>query len=161
MDGRLSPILLLLASAAALGAALIAQFGFGLEPCHLCTIQRMPYIFAFLVALAGSFEARDRRLRAWLLTVAALTFATNAGIAFFHIGVEAHWWESSCAGGESLSTTAGGLLAKLKAGKPAPACDSIPFALFGVSMAGMNLILSLALTLFAAAAARLTFKGAR
>lgn len=158
MGGRLSPAILLLASAAALGAALIAQFGFGLEPCHLCTIQRVPYAFAFLFALAGCLEGRDRRQRALLLMLAALAFATNAGFAFFHVGVEAHWWESSCAGGESLAKTAGGLLAKLKAGKAEPACDSVPFALFGISIAGMNLIGSLVLAAFAGLAARRTFQ---
>ena len=84
-----------------------------------------------------------------MLILAALAFATNAGFAFFHVGVEAHWWESACAGGESLAKSAGGLLAKLKAGKPEPACDSVPFALFGVSIAGMNLIGSLVLAAFA------------
>jgi disulfide bond formation protein DsbB len=153
MTARLPPIVLLLASIAALAAALVAQFGFGLEPCHLCTLQRIPYAFAILVALAAGLEG-DRRQRALLLGVCALIFATNLGLAFFHIGVERHWWESACAGGEGLSQSAGGLLAKLKAGKAAPACDSVPFRLFGISLAGLNLILSLVLTVYAAWAAR-------
>src|SRR5262245_50727050 len=137
MTGRLPPALLLLASIGAIAAVLIAQFGFGLEPCHLCTLQRIPYAFGILVALAALGESRDDRLRAVLLGVCALIFATGIGLAFFHIGVEQHWWESSCAGGESLSKSAGGLLAKLKAGKPPPACDSVPFEIFGISLAGL------------------------
>lgn len=154
MRQRTAPIILLLASLAALGAALVAQYGFGLEPCHLCTLQRMPYAFAALVAMAAAAEGRDARQRGWLLGLCALAFSSDAAIAFFHVGVEQHWWESACSGGESLSSSAGGLLAKLKQGKAEPACDSVPFALFGISLAGLNLILSLLLTAGAALAAR-------
>ncbi|HEY1722670.1 MAG TPA: disulfide bond formation protein B [Magnetospirillaceae bacterium] len=158
MTSRLPPILLLLASAAALAAVLIAQFGFGLEPCHLCTLQRVPYAFGLLVALAASLEGRDQRQRGMLLSVCALIFATNLGLAFFHIGVEQHWWESACAEAQKLSSNAGGLLARLKAGKAEPACDSVPFQIFGISLAGLNLIFSLVLTVYAALAARRTFQ---
>ena len=152
---RTAAILLVLAPLGALGAALIAQFGFGLEPCHLCTLQRLPFAFAAFVAILASVEGRDERLRAMLLAVVALTYATNAGIAFYHSGVEWHWWESACSGAQVLSGNAGGLLAKLKQGPEAPACDMVPFALFGVlSFAGMNLIFSPVLAAFAAWFAR-------
>lgn len=160
MTGRLPPALLLLASIGALAAVLIAQFGFGLAPCHLCTLQRIPYAFAILVALAALGERRDGRQRAVLLGLCALIFATNLGLAVFHIGVEQHWWESACAGAQKLSTNAGGLLAKLKAGKPEAACDSVPFEIFGISLAGLNLLLSLVLTVYAALAARRAFRSA-
>jgi len=159
MRPSLAPLPILLGSAAALGAALIAQYGLGLEPCHLCVIQRMPYGFVILAALAALAERRDARQRGFLLGLCALALATDAGVAFFHIGVEQHWWEASCTGGENLASSAGGLLARLKQGKPAPACDSIPFALFGVSLAGLNLIVSLVLTAFATIATRRTFAG--
>ena len=158
MTGRLPPLLLLFASIAALGAALIAQFGFEMEPCHLCTLQRLPHAFAILVALAALLEARDGRQRGVLLAILALIAASGAGLAFFHVGVEQHWWESACAEAEKLSSNAGGLLARLKAGKPAAACDSVPFELFGLSLAGLNLLLSLALTAYAALAARRAFQ---
>jgi disulfide bond formation protein DsbB len=159
MRQRRDPLLLLLASLAALGAALVAQYGFGLEPCHLCILQRMPYAFAVLVALAALAERRDANQRAFLLGVVALAFGVDAVIAFFHIGVEQHWWEAACSGGENLANSAGGLLAKLKQGKAEPACDSVPFALFGISLAGLNLILSLILTVYAVLATRRTWSG--
>ncbi len=161
MHRRFDPLLLLLACLAALAAALVAQYGFGLEPCHLCTLQRIPYAFAILFALAALAEGGNARQRALLLGLVALATGTDAALAFFHVGVEQHWWESACAGGESLSSSAGGLLAKLKQGKPAPACDSVPFALFGVSLAGLNLILSLVLTAYAAQATRRAWSGTR
>jgi len=159
MSGRAPALLLLAAAAGALGAALIAQFGFGLEPCHLCTLQRIPYAFAAIVAALAAIEA-DHRGRAMLLGLCGATFATGAGLAVFHVGVEAHWWESACSGGEKLADSASGLLAKLSAGKAAPQCDSVPFALFGVSIAGMNLIASLILALVSAQATRRAWRSA-
>jgi len=151
MSGRLGPLAIFAACVAALGAALVAQFGFGLEPCHLCTLQRLPYAFAALVL---ALPATDGRMRAMLLGLCAAIFLAGAGLALFHVGVEAHWWESACSGGEKLATSASGLLAKLSAGKAAPQCDSVPFELFGVSIAGMNLIASPILALFSVWAAR-------
>ena len=159
MRQRFAPLVLLLASLGALAVVLVLQYGFGLEPCHLCTLQRIPYGFVLLLALVALADGRDANLRGLLLGLAALAFAANAGIAFFHIGVERHWWEAACSGGENLATSAGSLLAHLRQGKAAPACDSVPFALFGLSLAGLNLIFSLVLTLFAAVATRRAFLG--
>ena len=153
-ERRYPPLALAAVSAVALAIVLVAQFGFALEPCHLCTLQRMPHLFALVVASMAAVEARDNRVMALLLGVLAAIYATDAGIAFFHVGVERHWWESACAGGDSLAKSATGLLSQLNQGQPAPACDSVPFELFGVSIAGMNLIVSAILAVFSARAAR-------
>jgi len=160
-SGRRPSLLLILVSAASLAGALTAQFGFGMQPCHLCLLQRIPYGCAIVLAAIAAADGGDLRLRALLLGVCAAVFATNAGIAFYHVGVEQHWWESSCAGGAArLATDAGGLLAKLKQGPAAPACDMIPFSIFGLSFAGMNLIASLVLACFAAWSARRAWRAA-
>lgn len=149
---RLHSILILLACIVALGTVLVAQFGFGLQPCHLCVIQRLPYAFAACFALAAI--ATPKRKCGLMLGVCALCFATNAGFAFFHIGVEQHWWAASCSGTGVLATTGAALLAQLASGPPPPACDALSFSLFGISIAGFNLIASLVLTAFASWAAR-------
>ena len=156
-SSRFDVFVLFVFSAGALGAALVAQYGFDLAPCHLCTLQRMPYGFVLLLTLLVGPDPRQRALR---LSLAALTFSVGAGLGFFHIGVEHHWWESACSGAEALSNNAGGLLAKLAKGGAEPACDSVPFELFGVSLAGMNLILSTLLALYAAVAARRAWRSA-
>jgi disulfide bond formation protein DsbB len=158
---RFAPLLLLLAPIGALAGALVAQFGFGMEPCHLCTLQRLPFAAAIIFAVLALIERRDRHWRGFLLGFVALIFAVNGGIAFFHVGVEAHWWESACAEAQPLSDNASGLLAKLAGGPAPPACDMVPFALFGVlSFAGMNLIASPLCALFAAWAAGRTWRQA-
>ena len=153
-EARLHPLLVLLACLAALGAALVAQYGFGLRPCHLCLLQRVPYGLAALFAAMAVATPEEERLRMLLLAVCAMLFAANAGIAAFHVGVERHWWESSCSGTGALAGSAADLMARLKAGPVTPACDSVGWTLFGVTMAGYNLVGSLVLAGFSTWAAR-------
>ena len=41
--------ILILGALLPLAAALVAQFGFGLHPCHFCLLQRYPYLVALLM----------------------------------------------------------------------------------------------------------------
>jgi len=47
--------LIALASVGAVGAALVTQHGFGMEPCPWCILQRMIFLAIALVALVGVF----------------------------------------------------------------------------------------------------------
>jgi disulfide bond formation protein DsbB len=148
----------LLASAAAIAAVFVFQFGFGLQPCVLCLWQRLPHALAILIAGAGIGQARaidplrhPFRPVPWrtFTVLAALLIVdhlANAGIAAFHVGVEQHWWAgtAACTGGAPTGLTADQLSAQLLDTKPAR-CDEIAWSLFGISMAGYNLLLSLAL----------------
>jgi disulfide bond formation protein DsbB len=141
------------ASAAALAVAFVAQYGFGLAPCHLCLIQRLPYgaILAFaLIAVTPALDPPARRQVAWLC---AVLFALDAGIAVYHAGVENHWWEgpSSCTGGARQFSIED--LAKALTHRAAPMCDQAPFRVLGISMAGANAIAAAAFAIGAAAAA--------
>lgn len=140
-SARLPPLFILLVSAGSLAGALIAQFGFGLLPCHLCTLQRMPFAAAIIFAGMALLTPEPPRQLAFLLVMCALAFLTNFGIAVFHVGVEQRLWESSCSGGAKLANSAASLLAHLQSGgPPEPACDSIPWSFHGLSFAGLNVI---------------------
>src|SRR5207237_10719321 len=91
-----------------------------------------------------------------LLAIAALGFLAGAGIAAFHVGVEQHWWAGTAECGAS-GPLAGGSAADLRAkllAQPVVRCDEVAWSLFGISMAGFNVIVSLALTAFAALGAK-------
>ncbi len=155
---RLFPSLILAACVGALASALTAQYGFGLRPCALCLYQRVPYVLAGLLAAIALLPAVPVRGKALLAALCALVFLANTGIAVFHVGVEHHWWAglAACTGGAPQAQTVAQLKAML-AGPPPPRCDQVPWALFGISMAGYNVFASLALALFAGwAASRLT-----
>lgn len=128
------------ASAGALGLALIAQFGFDLWPCNLCYAQRVPYALALVFALIAMLPAMDAPERRMVALVCAGLFLFNAGFAFFHVGVEEKWWlgPSECVGGVksfSLQDLASALTQTGRTG-----CDEAAFRLFGISMAGYNVI---------------------
>jgi disulfide bond formation protein DsbB len=142
------------ASAGALAVAYAAEHGFGLEPCALCLYQRVPYVAA--AALAGfALVPAAKGFARPAAVLAGLVFLVGAALAFYHVGVERHWWPGTeaCAGELAAATSVAELKARLTE-PPAPRCDEVAFSLFGVSMAGYNGIASLALAAFALAGAR-------
>ncbi len=149
---RAASALLFAACAAALGTAYAAQYWGGLEPCPLCLYQRVPYAVAG--ALAGAaLVARAPRGVALLLLLAAAAFLVNSGIAFYHVGVENHWWASAvCADDAPAIASVEDLRRALSRPPPKP-CDTVDWTLFGISMASYNMVASLGLAAFAFAAA--------
>lgn len=137
------PAILLGLSAAPLAAALLSQYGFGLHPCELCLWQRVPLVALIALALAA-FCLRPAWQRRVVMVSGALWLG-EAGLAFYHVGVEQHWWQS--ASGCSVAAGASGSLEALRdqiLGAPLVACDTPEFVLLGLSMAGWNVIYSLA-----------------
>ncbi|MBO23507.1 MAG: disulfide bond formation protein B [Rhodospirillaceae bacterium] len=143
------PAFTFLASAGLLGGAWAFEVFGGLQPCPLCVYQRWPYWI--MIGLAGLAVIAGRRLGpraiAAFAAIGALVFLAGAGVAGFHVGVEQHWWAglSTCGGTHhdpNLSIEE--LKAKIFA-TPLARCDDVPWSLFGISLAGYNLIVSLIL----------------
>ena len=81
--------------------------------------------------------------------------ADENGVAAYHAGVEWKWWPgpASCTGGGAVN--AGQLAAFMNGAKLAvPQCDQAAWRLLGISMAGYNVLLSLALAIGSLFAAR-------
>ncbi len=132
-SARLAPLFVLATCAGAMATALIAQYVFGLKPCELCLIQRVPFVVAGLLALITLMRPRLSRL---LLPLAALLLLGNAGIAFYHVGVEQHWWASACSG-KAAAISLSDLAAQMA--KPVEArCDEPSWEWHGITMALMN-----------------------
>lgn len=136
-------------AALALTTAFTAQYAFGLAPCVLCVYQRWPYAIIIAIALASLFVLKKSPgAGPWLLGLVALTFFANAGIAFYHTGVERKWWPSfleGCAVPEMEGNIAD-VLARIQTA-PVVRCDEIPWTdpVLGWSMANYNVLLCLAL----------------
>lgn len=147
------------ASAAILGGALLFQYAGGLYPCALCFAQRWPYYFAIGLGVLALSLARDPgagRATAGILALTALVFAGGAALAFYHVGVEQQWWQGTAACGGGFRGT-GLTLEQLRARlleQPIVRCDRPAWTLFGVSLAGFNVALSLVLAAVTAWLAR-------
>ena len=148
------------ASAVALGVALIAQYGYQLNPCELCGYQRIPYGSILLFGgLALAFGGWDRAAIGYLF---GAIFLVGAALAFYHTGVEQHWWQSatSCGGSQPMPRNLAELKAELTKIMP-KACDTIDWTLFGLSMSVYNIVASLVLSTVCILSARLKDYGVK
>jgi len=140
---RYVPVALLSIAVVALGTAYTAEYVFGLEPCVLCLYQRIPFaVIGVLGVIAYLFDGRTSM--AVLAALAGVVLLGGAGIAFYHVGVEQHWWASaaSCGSGAPGQTITMDQFQALLQQKPEKACDEIDWTLFGISMATYNVAAS-------------------
>jgi disulfide bond formation protein DsbB len=150
------PAFVAAASIVVLGTALASQYIGGLRPCELCFWQRYPYWATIALGVLGVVVARrSAKLAAGLTALAGLVFLVGAGIAFFHVGVEHHWWAgtSSCGAFGGPIQSLEDLRRQLE-GAPIVRCDEPAWTMAGISMAGYNMLVSLALAAIALAGAR-------
>ncbi|HLI13808.1 MAG TPA: disulfide bond formation protein B [Alphaproteobacteria bacterium] len=157
-EQRLFPAIVLAASIAVLGGAFLFQYIGGLAPCVLCIYQRYPYGITIALSVLALIVA-EPRMRAGALALCGIAFLVGAGIGVFHVGVEQHWWEgtAACTGNVSAGTSLEAMKAQLLAA-PIVRCDRVAWSLFGISMAGYNVLISLGLAGFSLAAARRVFR---
>jgi disulfide bond formation protein DsbB len=138
---RRIPLLVAVASLASLAVAFASQYWGGLQPCVLCWYQRYPYGVAALLGIIGMIVAGRPGLLRPILSLAALAFFVDAGIAAFHVGVEQHWWAGTneCGSVLDLNTNPADLKNQLL-NQPVVRCDEVAWSLFGISMAGYNFL---------------------
>lgn len=161
------PVLYAALAIAGLGAATILgawyfQYGLGLQPCPLCLEQRYAYYFAIplavLMALGISVGA-SRKVIVAAFAAVALGMLWNAGLGAYHAGVEWKLWAGpqDCGGQLGDLGSAGGLLKQLESIRVVR-CDEVAWSFLGISLAGYNVLISLALAALAAWGARQAYR---
>jgi disulfide bond formation protein DsbB len=158
-SARKEPVSFAALTVAGLGGATILgawyfQYGLGLQPCPLCLEQRYAYYFAIplaLMAALGVSVGASRKVLIAALAAIAAGMLWNAGLGAYHAGVEWKFWAGpqDCGGALSDLGTAGGLLKRLESIRVVR-CDEIPWSFLGLSLAGYNVLISLALAAIAA-----------
>ena len=147
---RFLTLLALLASGAVVGSALLFQYAGGLAPCELCLYERWPYYAALVVTVVALLTNNGAVMRG-ALALCTVIFAASTALAFYHAGVEYHWFPgpTACTGSGIGARTLEALKAQLLSRQPVN-CDEPAWTLFGISLAGLNVLTSLVLTLFCA-----------
>jgi disulfide bond formation protein DsbB len=131
------------ASAVVLGGALASQYWGGLAPCELCLLQRWPWgvaiVISFIATMVGSRPALP-----WVALLLVAVFAVGSAFAFYHVGVEQHWFTgpTACSGAATAADTLEALKAQILRQQPVR-CDEPAWLLWGISLAGWNLFASL------------------
>ena len=125
-------------------SAFLIEYRLDHKPCKLCIYQRIPYFVAVLLILKMLLTTSYQKITLFIL---ALTFLVSASLAFYHFGIEQGFFS------ESLICTAGNLsenlskeeLLKLLESNPI-SCKDVSFKMFGLSLAAINTIFSIILS---------------
>jgi disulfide bond formation protein DsbB len=142
-------------AAGTLAGAWYFELVLDIKPCPLCLEQRYAYYLAIPLAIVVAIAAGRGVARGWLiggLALLALAALGNAGLGAYHSGIEWGFWEgpTACAGGGPIDLgKAGSLLDQLDKVKVVR-CDEVQWRLFGLSLAGYNVLISLAMAAIAA-----------
>jgi disulfide bond formation protein DsbB len=147
-------LIVAVAGSAAILGAWFFQYVIGLKPCPLCYEERYPYYFAIplavLLLMGDSFGSSRKVLVAGLVVIAAIML-WNAGLGTYHAGVEWKLWAGprDCSGELESLGSAGGLMDRLQSIN-VTRCDEAAWRFLGISLAGYNALMSLALAAVAA-----------
>ena len=135
--------LILLFSIFAITAAYFIQYVLGHQPCNLCLIERIPYIFSIIIILVCLFSQKFEKV---VLIILSLTFFTATLLSFYHFGIEQGFIkESLVCDLNSLNNelTKEALLNQLK--ELPVNCKDVTFKIFGLSLATFNIFINLIL----------------
>jgi len=137
-------IFLLFIISASLVAAFIIQYKLGHQPCKLCIYQRIPYILSIFLITELIFFKKNEKTTLLLLS---LIFIISATLAFYHLGIEQGFFSESfmCESKDfSGNLSKDQLLQQLK--QSPISCKDVSFKILGLSLASINSIFSLFLS---------------
>jgi len=125
-------------------SALIIQYWLGHKPCKLCLYERIPYFLSMLLIIKILFIKKYEKITFLILS---LVFIGSAALAFYHFGIEQGFFSESLActtGDLSKTLSKEELLQQLKQNNIS--CKDVSFRILGLSLAAINTIFSLVLS---------------
>ena len=125
-------------------SAFTIEHRLGHQPCKLCIYERIPYFLSVLLIIKIFFIKTYERET---LLILSLVFIISACLAFYHFGIEQGFFKESLActaGNLSESITKKELLEQLS--QNIISCKDVSFRVFGLSLATINTIFSLILS---------------
>jgi len=125
-------------------SALIIQYWLGHEPCKLCFYERIPYFLSILLLIKIIFFKKYEKIS---LLILSLVFIGSTALAFYHYGIEQGFFnESLVCKIEDLSKILSKeqLVEQLK--QNSVSCKNVSFKILGLSLATINTIFSLFLS---------------
>ena len=126
-------------------AAYFIQYVLGHLPCNLCLIERIPYILSIVIIIISFKFKRFEKISLVLLSV---IFVSATLLSFYHFGIEQGFIEESVVCdlvSQSKNLTAEDILNELQ--KKTVSCKVVTFRILGFSLATINTIISLILSI--------------
>ena len=128
----------------ALIAAYFVEYILDYQPCNLCLIERLPYFFAIIIIFLYLTINRFEKL---IFIFLGLIFASGTILSFYHFGIEQGFFKESlvCVSNNEINIlNKEDLLKDFQ--KTIISCKDVEFTLFGLSLATINVIISLILS---------------
>ena len=137
-------LLIFLVSVFSLFSAIYIEFILDQKPCKLCIYQRIPYVFAIFISFLG---ISSKNKYTWLFLI-FLIFVLSSLISGYHFGIENNIFEefSGCTNSNINLLDKSKILETLN--KNLPSCKEVNFKMFGLSLATINLFISLIISLY-------------
>ena len=154
-------MIIALVGLATIGGFFFFQYVVGLAPCPLCLEQRNAYYvsvpLAALLWLGAGHGASRKVLVAGFLVIGAVML-WNTGLSAYHAGVEWKFWPGpqDCSGTLSNFSSTDALMKQLS-NTSLVRCDEAAWRFLGLSLAGWDVLVSLALAAVAFWGARSAF----
>ena len=133
--------LIFLISLISLISAYFIEFILGHQPCNLCLIERIPYGLSMILIIIISIYQKNEKFFVLLLV---LTFIFSLTISIYHFGIEKGFFDESAIctiKNLSESLTKEDLLKQLN--EKTVSCKDVTFKIFGLSLTGINIFISL------------------
>ena len=122
--------------------AIYIEYLLNQKPCKLCLYQRIPYLISIFICFFG-FNYHKNLFWAYILI---FVFILSSVISGYHVGIENDIFKefSGCTSENLQIIDKTKLLESLK---NMPSCKDVNFRLFGFSLANINFIISLIITI--------------
>tara|TARA_Y100001960_G_scaffold242926_1_gene256955 strand:- start:724 stop:1209 length:486 start_codon:yes stop_codon:yes gene_type:complete len=137
-------IILFLSIFALIGAYFI-EYILGHKPCNLCLLERIPYVL-IIVLVAGILILKKFEKTIFILL--SLIFLSATILSFYHFGIEQGFIEESAVCNlnlENSNLSKEDILKKLNTN--IISCKEVNFKIFGLSLATINIFISLVLSI--------------
>ena len=125
-------------------SAYVIEYKLGHQPCKLCLYERIPYFLSILLIAKIFFIKSYEKVT---LSILSLVFIISLLLALYHFGIEQGFFDESltCEVTElSKSLSKEQLLEQLKQNNIS--CKNVNFKVLGLSLAAINAIFSLVLS---------------
>ena len=137
-------LFILFYSLLAISFALYVEHILGYKACKLCLYQRVPYIIAIFISFIGYNYFKNNKI----LILIVVIFLISALVSGYHYGIENNIFEefSGCTTNSLEIVNKTELLKSLN--ENVISCKDVNFKLFGISLAGINLLFSLLIIIY-------------
>jgi disulfide bond formation protein DsbB len=137
-------LLIFLISIISLLGAVYIEFTLNQKPCKLCVYQRIPYIISIFICFLG-FASQKKII--WL-SFLTLLFVFSSILAGYHVGIENNIFSefSGCTNSNINLIDKTDIIESLN--NKIPSCKEVNFKIFGLSLATINLFISLLISLY-------------